>query len=75
MSTPNQVHTVETGAGNRPVLTEKEAATWLSLKESTLRAWRYRGKGPSFLRFGSAIRYSIDDLEDFMDSSRVTQVH
>jgi excisionase family DNA binding protein len=52
-------------------LTEKEAAERLSLSVATLRAWRHRGCGPRFVRFGRAIRYLAPDLEEFISASRV----
>jgi hypothetical protein len=38
-------------------ITEIEAAQRLGLSVKTLRAWRCRGRGPKFMRFGRAVRY------------------
>jgi hypothetical protein len=38
------------------LLNETETAEQLSLKTNTLRKWRCLGKGPSFVKFGSAVR-------------------
>lgn len=44
-------------------LSYAEAAAVLGLRESTLRVWRSQGKGPSYYKVGSAVRYKMDDLE------------
>jgi excisionase family DNA binding protein len=46
--------------------TETQAAEQLGLSVATLRAWRHRGKGPRFVRFGRAVRYLRADLDDFI---------
>jgi len=52
-------------------LTEHEVAKQLGLSVATLRAWRLKGKGPRFVRFGRAVRYLADDIERFVESSVV----
>lgn len=44
---------------------ETEAAEYLGLAPKTLSRWRWAGKGPAYRKFGSAVRYSADDLERF----------
>ena len=51
-----------------PALTEQDVATRLSLSVATLRAWRLKGKGPRFVRFGRAVRYLADDVERFVEA-------
>ena len=46
-----------------PFLTETEAANRLKMSPKTLRNWRSAGQGPTFLRFGSLIRYSTVALD------------
>jgi hypothetical protein len=49
------------------LLTEVEAATYLSLRPASLRRWRFVGKGPRFCRVGGrAVRYPLSDLESFL---------
>jgi hypothetical protein len=43
----------------------------LGLAVATLRAWRHRGTGPRFLRFGRAVRYLPADLDEFIRASAV----
>jgi len=37
----------------------------------TLRNYRHKGIGPSFIRIGRSIRYSIEDVMDYMNSRKV----
>lgn len=48
------------------LLHEAEVAKILSLKVSTLRRWRWEGKGPQFYKFGSAVRYSRPDIDAYI---------
>ncbi len=57
--------------GERAV-TEIQAAEFLGLSVATLRQWRFRGKGPNFMRFGRAVRYLPSDLDEFVRKSTVT---
>lgn len=52
-------------------LTEHEVAKQLGLSVATLRAWRLKGKGPRFVRFGRAVRYLVADVERFVEASVV----
>ena len=52
-------------------LTETQVAEQLGLSVATLRAWRHRGRGPRFLRFGRAVRYLPADLDEFIRTSAV----
>jgi excisionase family DNA binding protein len=51
--------------------TETQAAEHLGLSVATLRAWRHRGRGPRFVRFGRAVRYLRADLDDFVRACAV----
>ena len=59
--------------GSRPprAVTERQVADQLGLSVATLRAWRHRGKGPRFLRFGRSVRYLPSDVYDFVCASAV----
>jgi Helix-turn-helix domain len=52
-------------------LTEHEAADRLRLSVATLRNWRYLGKGPTFVRFGRAVRYLPSNVDDFILANTV----
>ena len=65
---------VNEGAGDSRTaraLTEAQVAEHLGLSVATLRAWRHRGRGPRFLRFGRAVRYLPADLDEFIRASAV----
>lgn len=46
-------------------LTEEEAAAHLSMTPKWLQKTRYSGGGPSFAKFGSAVRYAVSDIEEY----------
>ena len=52
------------------LLKETEVAAVLNLEVSTLRRWRWAGKGPVFRKFGAAVRYDAEDLQSFIDAAR-----
>ncbi len=52
--------------------TDHVTARRLAVKPETLRAWRHRGLGPIFCRFGRSIRYLDSDIAEFIRASRVT---
>jgi hypothetical protein len=44
----------------------------LGMSEQAIRAWRLKGFGPRFVRFGRTIRYSVDDVETWIASNTCT---
>ena len=52
------------------LLRETDAAAYIGLSVRTLRRWRFIGKGPTFRKLGSAVRYAVADLNGFLDASR-----
>lgn len=51
------------------LINEKAAAAMLGLSIRTLQTWRWRGCGPRFLKVGRLVKYSITDIESFIESS------
>ncbi len=49
------------------LLTTRQAAELLCLKESTLEQWRWQGRGPQFVKLGRCCRYRQADLEAFVE--------
>ncbi|WP_426615726.1 helix-turn-helix transcriptional regulator [Bradyrhizobium sp. McL0616] len=49
----------------------KEAAEYLGLSKSFLDKARIYGGGPTFMRFGTAVVYSTDDLDAWAASRKV----
>jgi hypothetical protein len=55
---------------DKNLINETVAAERLAVKVSTLRHWRWAGKGPRFIKIGAAVRYSPSDLEQFVGRGR-----
>lgn len=55
------------------LLREPDAATYLELAPKTLARWRWAGKGPAFYKLGSAVRYSVDDLDSYISNAAVVR--
>lgn len=53
------------------LLTEKEAADLLTVTDRTMRAWRYSGSGPDFIKLGAIVRYRREALESWLQSRTV----
>jgi len=53
-------------------VTDIQAARYLGLAPQTLRNMRCQRRGPNYLKFGRAIRYRIEDLEDFKNNSLIS---
>lgn len=51
------------------LLTQSEAAELLRLKPKTLARWRWDGKGPIYRKIGGAVRYAVQDLENYVEDS------
>jgi excisionase family DNA binding protein len=66
MRTSRNIAQRNDGFRSSNALTETQAAEHLGLSIATLRAWRHRGKGPRFVRFGRAVRYLRADLDAFI---------
>ena len=46
-------------------LTQAQLAQRLGVSQRTLEGWRYRGKGPAYLRLEGRIGYRVADVERF----------
>lgn len=51
------------------LLTEKEAAAYLSVSVRTLQDKRVRGGGPYFVKLFRSVRYRVTDLDAFIDAA------
>ncbi len=60
---------------HRKFLNEREAAELLCLGVRTLQRWRWEGRGPSYFKFGGAVRYARRDLDEFVRRSRRRNTH
>lgn len=55
------------------LLREIDAAAYLGLAPKTLARWRWAGKGPTFHKLGTAVRYSVRELDAFISGTAVLQ--
>ena len=51
------------------LLTTPKAAEYLGLSRNTLNRWRWDGRGPRYLKLGSAVRYRQSDLDAFIEAA------
>lgn len=51
------------------IMNVQQAAVYLGLAVSTLNKWRCHGGGPVFIKMGRAVRYRVEDLEKFLNTS------
>lgn len=52
------------------LLTPEDAAQRLCVSLSTLAKWRLTGSGPYYIKLGGRIRYTVDDIEEFITLAR-----
>lgn len=55
-------------------LKDTEVAEMINISVNTLRTWRRRGIGPSFIKAESkrgTVRYDINDVKEWIDESRI----
>ena len=45
---------------------QDEAGRYLGRSVRTLEQWRYLGEGPTYIKCGRAVRYSLRDLDAFL---------
>lgn len=51
----------------KTLLRTDEVAEYLGLSPGTLRFWRYIGRGPRYLKVGTAVRYNHADILEWLD--------
>jgi predicted site-specific integrase-resolvase len=57
---------------NEQLLTPEIVAQTLQVSVLTLRNWRHKGFGPTYIKFGGLIRYKPGDLERWVTEHRRT---
>lgn len=64
----SQRATAQQGTHPSPLMTETQAAEYLSLTNRALQAWRCQGRGPRFVKISArAVRYRLEDLERWVE--------
>lgn len=62
-----------TARANEPLMTTAEAAAYLRFPEGTVRNWRTRGTGPTYIKVnGAQVRYRVSDLDAWVDEQAVS---
>lgn len=56
---------------NNLILTNKEAANFLSIKPATLAKWRSEHRGPRYSKLGRRIVYKVQDLEEYLKQNKI----
>ena len=49
-----------------PLIDEKQVAEMLGISPATLRTWRYKGRGPKYIKIGSHVRYDRAVLDEWL---------
>lgn len=52
-------------------LNEKQVAGLTGMAVQTLRNWRHRGTGPSYVKLNTTVRYSWQDVCAYMEGNKV----
>ena len=60
---------------NKRIVRQKKAAEYLNLSEATMERDRWRGGDIPYIRIGPrAIRYDLEQLDDYIDHNTVKKV-
>jgi len=54
------------------LMTTRQAADFLGVKETTLEQWRWNGKGPEFCKLNRAVRYRRSAVDAFANARTFT---
>lgn len=61
--------TNQTGQAARKLFDTQAAAEYLGdLKPNTIEGWRVQGIGPRYIKCGRLVRYTLADLDAYLDS-------
>ncbi len=50
------------------LLNTSELAKYLGVNDSTLRQYRIKGNGPTYIKIGHLVRYKISDIEEWLNN-------
>ncbi len=60
----------QTTLPRKRLMKERETAEILGIEVSTLRRWRWAGRGPAFCKFGAAVRYEPEVIAAYIAANR-----
>ena len=55
----------------KQLLNTKEAASLMRMSPGTLEIWRSDGRGPRYRKIGWKVFYTVEDLQEFIESGLV----
>lgn len=61
----------ESKIGKKILLRQRDAAAHLIVSESWLERERWKKTGPKYIRIGRAIRYSLEDINEYIQSRTI----
>lgn len=61
----------QTESKNLRLLTDVDVSDMTGFSITTLQQWRHRKMGPPYLKLGGAVRYRREDIELWLERSRV----
>ena len=61
------METTTNGGQTTRLLNEYDVADTFRLSVATMRHWRLTGKGPKWLKLGSAVRYRPEDVQAYLE--------
>ncbi|UCE07462.1 MAG: helix-turn-helix domain-containing protein [bacterium] len=56
---------------SKEMLNDLEAARLLGLRPQTLRNWRHKQRGPSYIKLGRRVVYKLSDLSEYLTKHRI----
>jgi len=59
---------------NDDLMTQAEVASRLRVDRRTLSRWRSSGTGPEYVRFGNAVRYESQSVEDWLAGRKARSI-
>jgi len=66
MKAQKQTGAAGTAGLHEPLLDDDAVARLFGIATNTLAKWRCRGHGPRFIKVGSAVRYRLADIEEYL---------
>lgn len=54
-----------------PNLRERQVAEFFGVSVKTVQSWRQKGTGPAYHKTGRAVRYALNDLQEFAQSRKI----
>lgn len=73
METSATSPTPQTASVSKLVFNDVEAAAYLDMSPHTMRKFRTTGRGPSYRKIGKNVRYTLEDLQEYIEKQKVAR--